>query len=352
MNTLLRSSLFRRVPQTLRRPLPLAPLANRPLPILLHRRGAANNVSGRPGSQSAAHAAQNVKEEVGNSAADWAKTIAGGHFADTDTIKTDGDPTFIGVTSAGASLVPRPYMVMGLAGGLPYIAASGTTVYLAHQAGLAAQGLIPNVDPGVAHTVLDQALSFQVTYGAVMLSFLGAMHWGMEFAGYGGHKGYRRLALGAAPLLIAWPSLGLGSMEALITQWAAFTGLWWADLKVTGLGWTPKWYSQYRFYLSILVGTCIIGSLAGTSYWGPVAGHGLLSHDLDLIRAERKKNQYERSGVVGGDTEAVEDEGGEHYVKIHKHEANEGKDSEEGENANEGDNAKDAGDAKDGEKKD
>lgn len=49
----------------------------------------------------------------------------------------------------------------------------------------------------------------------------------------------------------------------------------------------PKWYSQYRFYLSILVGTCIIGSLAGISYYGPVAGHGLLSHDLNMIRAER-----------------------------------------------------------------
>lgn len=71
-----------------------------------------------------------------------------------------------------------------------------------------------------------------------MLSFLGAIHWGMEFAGLGGHQGYKRLALGAAPLLVAWPSLGLQPMEALITQWAAFTGLWWADLKVTGLGWS------------------------------------------------------------------------------------------------------------------
>jgi hypothetical protein len=58
-------------------------------------------------------------------------------------------------------------------GGLPYIAASGTTVYLAHQAGLAASGIITHIDPGVAHTILDQALTFQVTYGAVMLSFLG-----------------------------------------------------------------------------------------------------------------------------------------------------------------------------------
>jgi len=60
-----------------------------------------------------------------------------------------------------------------LSGGLPYIAASGTTVYLAHQASLAISGVATNIDPGVAHTILDQALTFQVTYGAVMLSFLG-----------------------------------------------------------------------------------------------------------------------------------------------------------------------------------
>lgn len=49
-------------------------------------------------------------------------------------------------------------------------------------------GLVPNIDPGVAITILDQALQLQVTYGAVMLSFLGALHWGFEFAGYGGQK--------------------------------------------------------------------------------------------------------------------------------------------------------------------
>ena len=49
-------------------------------------------------------------------------------------------------------------------------------------------GLIPNIDPGVAITLLDQALNLQTTYGAVMLSFLGALHWGFEFAGYGGNK--------------------------------------------------------------------------------------------------------------------------------------------------------------------
>ena len=40
----------------------------------------------------------------------------------------------------------------------------------------------------------------------------------------------------------------------------------------------------WRVASLILVGTCIIGSLAATSYWGPVGGHGLVSHDLQMVR--------------------------------------------------------------------
>ena len=47
-------------------------------------------------------------------------------------------------------------------------------MYLAHQAKLAASGMAIGMDPGVALTLLDQALNLQVTYGAVMLSFLGS----------------------------------------------------------------------------------------------------------------------------------------------------------------------------------
>ncbi|KAI9571361.1 hypothetical protein HD554DRAFT_2169185 [Boletus coccyginus] len=270
---------------------------------LLHARLAASSVSGRPGSQTIEHARLNVKEEVGNSLTDWARSIAGGVFT-VDSIKPTKD-SFIGITTAVATTVPTPYLVMGLAGGVPYMASAGTTVYLAHQAGLATAGTLTNIDPGVALTILDQALNFQVTYGAVLLSFLGALHWGMEFAGFGGFKGYPRLLLGISPAVLAWSTITLQPTSALLFQWLGFTALWYADNQATSAGWTPKWYSQYRFYLSILVGTCIIGSLAGTSYWGPVAGHGLLSHDLNLIRAERQRIKPERAGVVPGDIEAV-----------------------------------------------
>jgi len=286
-----------------------------------------------------------MREEAGNTAADVAKTIAGGNYT-SDAVRPESQ-TFLGITSALASSVPKPYMYFGLAGALPYLGTSAATVYLAKQAGTAAAGLSIGVDPGVAIAILHQALNLQVTYGAVMLSFLGALHWGMEFAGLGGHKGYRRLMLGAVPVLYAWPTLMLDPTMALVAQWVGFTGLWYADQKATSAGWTPKWYSQYRFYLSLLVGSCIIGSLAGTSYWGPVAGHGFAKHDLDRIRSERAKHtkQHESEGVVGGEIEAAsgEAENADSYVLIrHRKQEGEEEEGEEGGNDAEQNETKDA----------
>jgi hypothetical protein len=52
------------------------------------QRGEASKVSGRPASQTISQATVNVREEVGNSATDWAKVIAGGNFTD-DAVKAD-----------------------------------------------------------------------------------------------------------------------------------------------------------------------------------------------------------------------------------------------------------------------
>ena len=94
-------------------------------------------------------------------------------------------------------------------------------------------------------------------------------------------------------------------MTALVIQWVRFTGLW-----------TPAWYSQYRSYLSILVGTCIISPLAETSYYDPVAGHDFLSHDLELTRDMLKG---EKQGFVDGPMRALEgDQAANAYVRLKK----------------------------------
>jgi Protein of unknown function (DUF3429) len=43
------------------------------------------------------------------------------------------------------------------------------------------------LDPQTAQHLLDIMQPIQIGYGAVLLSFLGAIHWGLEFAGMGGH---------------------------------------------------------------------------------------------------------------------------------------------------------------------
>lgn len=95
LSAMLTSTLpaLRRAPFALRRPFssssllrPASSTLRTPLSLLRNQlivRGAASNVSGRPGSQTVGHAAQNIREEVGGSAADLAKAIAGGNvFAD------------------------------------------------------------------------------------------------------------------------------------------------------------------------------------------------------------------------------------------------------------------------------
>lgn len=87
----------------------------------------------------------------------------------------------------------------------------------------------------------------QITYGAVILSFLGALHWGMEFVGYGGEQGYRRLIVGTIPLVLAWPTVFLSHGVALACQWSAFTFTWFLDQRASTNGWSmsPHFISSY-----------------------------------------------------------------------------------------------------------
>lgn len=99
---LLRTAAVRNVPLTLRakaqpiaRPLSMMP-ARVGITSLLHARGVASTVSGRPGSQTLDHAATNVKEELGNSAADLAKVIAGANVT-RDAVSDSSGDSFVGL---------------------------------------------------------------------------------------------------------------------------------------------------------------------------------------------------------------------------------------------------------------
>ena len=62
---------------------------------------------------------------------------------------------------------------------------------------------------------------------------------------------------------IAWPTLLMPVEYALISQFAAFTMLYYVDVRATYRGWTPPWYAIYRFVLTFIVGVSIVASLVG-----------------------------------------------------------------------------------------
>lgn len=137
------------------------------------------------------------------------------------------------------------------------------------------------------------------------------MHWGLEFAGYGGHHGNLRYGLGVIPFVAGWASLALSPTVqlGLITQWLSWVGAWLIDLKATEWGWTPRWYSTYRFWLTSIVGAGLFTTLAGTRYYQPnldlSSRHSPEQRVADIIKPDlREEWVEEKSAPHGGSTEA------------------------------------------------
>lgn len=200
---------------------------------------------------------------------------------------------------------------------------------MARECSLAAQGLnnFSGVELEKALSLLSQVEQVQITYGAVLLSFLGALHWGLELAQYGESQGYKRLIMGVAPALFAWPTTFLPHGIALAAQWAGFTGTWMIDQKASTLGWTPSWFSTYRFYLSIVVGLSIITTLTATSYYGVGAGNAVSGLPIKEKATGGKDTQQRinaasmsrpTKGTIPGGMAAVDgvEEGDDGYIAL------------------------------------
>ncbi|KAK4986729.1 hypothetical protein LTR50_005107 [Elasticomyces elasticus] len=182
--------------------------------------------------------------------------------------------------------VPTQAYYIGMAGVLPYLATSLSTVYCAweinHNANYGTGFLMSDHTAELALHILEP---LQAGYGAVIISFLGAIHWGLEFAGYGGSHGYRRYAIGVVAPAVAWPTILLPAEYALITQFLAFNFLYYVDSRATRRGWAPPWYSVYRFVLTFVVGASIVVSLVGR---GQIADQiGKMPGPADRIKALR-----------------------------------------------------------------
>lgn len=62
---------------------------------------------------------------------------------------------------------------------------------------------------------------------------------------------------------VAWPTLLFPVEYALISQFLAFTFLYYNDARAAAAGRAPHWYGMYRFVLTFVVGASIVATLIG-----------------------------------------------------------------------------------------
>lgn len=126
--------------------------------------------------------------------------------------------------------VPRPALLLGLAGLLPSIA-----VLLALLA-------LPEWRGGAGRIGL--------AYGAVIASFVGGAWWGLACARAEGPPGARILVLSVVPALIAWPAVLLPAPTGFAVLALTFAVLLPTDARLQRDGIAPAWWMALRRVLS------------------------------------------------------------------------------------------------------
>ena len=130
----------------------------------------------------------------------------------------------------------RPSL-LGYLGLLPFVAAT-VAVWFA---------------PPVASQFASRAL---LTYGAVILTFLGAVHWGLAMESSQPGRD-RRLSLSVLPALVAWVALLLSPIIAFPVLVISFAVMNAADRQAAASGAAPSWYPSLRLPLSVIVVFCL-----------------------------------------------------------------------------------------------
>lgn len=110
--------------------------------------------------------------------------------------------------------------------------------------------------PGQWHASLAFALT---GYAAVILSFMGAVHWGLGMA-VSGNAESRQLGLSVVPPLAAWLALMLPTLWSLAVLTACFGLLCLADVLAAKKRLTPDWYPGLRIPLTIVVMLSLISA--------------------------------------------------------------------------------------------
>lgn len=140
--------------------------------------------------------------------------------------------------------VPRPALTYGLAGLIPFAACT--------------------VAVWTSSPILQvEGISLLLTYAAVILTFLGGIHWGKALAGeHAGDLNWMRVGWSVTPSLVAWIALRMSPGFSIIIFIAAFAVAFLVDRHAVRAGFFPEWYLPLRKVLTLGVMACLIATLA------------------------------------------------------------------------------------------
>ena len=127
-------------------------------------------------------------------------------------------------------------------------------------------GALPFIGLAGAAPFLDSAPRMFVVhalaaYGAVILSFLGGVHWGLAIGSRsnGGDQDLQtKLIVSVIPSLAAWVALLFPQRNGLLILATSIAAMLWVDLRATRAGDAPQWYPKLRIPLTCVVVTAVL----------------------------------------------------------------------------------------------
>jgi hypothetical protein len=139
--------------------------------------------------------------------------------------------------------IPAGAVWLGVGGLIPFVALSGSAPFLS----------------GAHKTWAVFAIG---GYGAVILSFLGGIQWGLVM-GAGSRNGRDdtsagRLVLTVVPSLIGWAALLMPAPANLALLAGGFACVLYVDVAAARAGNAPAWYPHLRWPLSCVVVTSLV----------------------------------------------------------------------------------------------
>lgn len=138
-------------------------------------------------------------------------------------------------SDAKTHTIPRPVTVLGYSGLIPFITIAIAVWF-------------------VPYSYVAQMHQWLLVYAAVILSFMGAVHWGLAISVTAEEPvDTRQLVASVIPALIAWFASFLAPIWNYSILIIAFACLCLFDRYMVKQGKAPQWYYKLRIPLTVLV---------------------------------------------------------------------------------------------------